>query len=305
MSESEPKRIKWIGPALAILPLWLVVSAGVALWYSHTKDDKEAEEREQRFVQAVSIPLIADDLRKITTVVGERHTQNEDARKNLTRAAAMIDGVLGPSNTGYQVKRLAGPAEWPILQVSLTGTDNDAGKIWVLTSYDSRPGSIGSEANATGVTATLAAAQAMSRDTPKRDVHFLFLPHINDLDSPVLETLKKVQPLILANDEVLCIEAVGKPNELWLSSRNTEAKPLTAVTGLGQVVGAEVICLGENTDLASMLNELGISATRVSTRPILTPDEPDNSEPNPTYVAASAGRIIELIRRCSALTENP
>ncbi len=305
MSEPKKKRIKWIGPALAILPLWLVVSAGAALWYTHSKDDKETEEREQRFVQSVSIPLISDDLNKITNIVGERHIQSEEARKGLTRMAAMIDGVLGPSNTGYNIKRITGPAQWPILQVSLIGKDQDAGKLWVLTSYDSRPGSIGVEANATGVAATIAAAQAMARDTPQCTIHFLFLPHVNDLDGPVLETVEKIEPLILANDEVICVEAVGTNNELWVSSRDTNAKPLSTTTGIGKVVGAEVVCLGENTDLASIFNEMGKSATRVATRPILTPNEPDNKDPNPKFVAASAGRIIELIKRCSTLTGNP
>ena len=301
MTDSPRQRARWIGPALAILPLWLVVSAGVALWYAHFSDNKDAEEQQQRFVQTVSPELIADDLNKLVNLVGERHVSSETAASNLTRAAAMIEGVLGPSNTGYQVERIPGPANWPILRVSLPSSNSDTANLWVITSYDSRPGSAGAEANASGVAATIAAAQAMSRDQFECVVNFVFLPHANDLDSPVLEATKKLNQFIQPKDILLCVEAMGANNPLWISSRDTTALPLNASSGLGKVYGAEVICLGEDTDLASIFYQLGLSATRVATRPIITPDEADNTLPDARAVAASAGRLIELIQRCSTL----
>jgi PAS domain-containing protein len=61
------------------------------------------------------------------------------------------------------VKKTRGPAEWPILQVTIKGQKTDHPPVWVLTSYDSRAGSRGAEANATGLAATLAAAQALAQ----------------------------------------------------------------------------------------------------------------------------------------------
>jgi hypothetical protein len=45
---------------------------------------------------------------------------------------------------------------------------------------------------------------------------------------------------------------------------------------------------------------MNLPAVRVATRPLLTPDEKDDRLPFAPTVAASTGRLIELIRRCSA-----
>ena len=214
----------------------------------------------------------------------------------------MIEGLLGPSNTGYAVRKTRGPADWPILQVSLTGQKPDAPAVWVITSYDSRAGSRGAEANASGFAATLAAAQALARDKPKVPVHFIFLPHSNDPDSPVVETAAKFVELAKPAGPpraILCVEAMGAGEPLWLTSREVTAAPLNLVSGLGAVYGAEVVCLGEDTDLASILFEMNLPAVRVSTRPLVTAAVADDRLPFAPTVAASTGRLIELIRRCS------
>ena len=173
----------------------------------------------------------------------------------------------------------------------------------MLTSYDSRAGSRGAEANATGLAATLAAAQALARDKPKVSVHFVFLPHANDPESPVIETAAKFLELAKSAGPpkaILCVESMGAGEPLWLSSRDTSAAPLSLVSGLGAVYGAEVVCLGEDTDLASTLFEMNLPAVRVATRPLVLADEADEELPFAPTVAASTGRLIELIRRCAA-----
>jgi len=272
----------------------------VAVWFALHRE-KQAERIEQeRFTQTVSAALIADDLGKLVGVIGERHGGSEQAAKNLSRAASMIEGLLGPSNTGYTIRRERGPADWPLIRVSLPGKSLDAPAVWVLSSYDSRPGSPGAEANATGLAATLAAAQAMAGDKPAAGVHFVFLPHANDPEAPLLETAAKFKEMAgPAPKAVLCLEAMGAGTELWLSSRDTAAAPLALAGGLGSVRGAEVVCLGEDVDLASVLFEMGLPAVRVATRPVVTADEPDDKPPSAANVAASAGRLVELIRRCA------
>ncbi len=288
---------------LVLLPLWLVGSGAGALWYYFHREKKQAQVEEERFAQAVSVPLIADDLRKFVEVIGERNASSASAAANLSRTASMIEGLLGPSNTGYPVRKTRGPAEWPVLQVTLVGKTPAAPPVWVLTSYDSRVGSRGAEANATGLAATLAAAQALARDKPNAPVHFIFLPHSNDADSPVVETAAKFVELAKPTGPakaVLCVEAMGAGEALWLSSREVAATPLDQVAGLGAVYGAEVVCLGDDTDLASMLYEMNLPAVRVSTRPQVTADEKDERLPFAPTVAAASGRLIELIRRCAA-----
>lgn len=300
MTEAAPRRPKWVTVLLVVLPLWLIASGAVAVWFSFHRDKKQVEEEQQRFAQSVSVPMIADDLRKLVDIIGERNGSSETAVNNLTRTASMIEGLLGPGNTGYAVQRERGPAEWPLIHVTLRGKNAGQPAVWVVTSYDSRPGSPGVEANATGLAATLAAAQALARDTPAVSVHFVFLPHANDPESPLLETAAKFHEMAATPKAVLCVEAMGASEELWLSSRDTDAAPLALVDGLGTVRGAEVVCLGDDTDLASVFFEMGLPAVRVSTRPMLTADEPDDQQPNAVTVAASAGRLVELIRRCAA-----
>ncbi|MES2439407.1 MAG: M28 family peptidase [Verrucomicrobiota bacterium] len=302
MSETKP-RLNRVTIFLIILPLWLLLSAGGALWYYFHREKQQAEVEQQRFVQAVSTPLIEDDLRKIVEVIGERNVSSETAAANLARVASMIEGLLGPSNTGYAVKKTRGPAEWPVLQVTIKGMKPENPPVWVLTSYDSRAGSRGAEANATGLAATLAAAQALAHDKPVAPVHFIFLPHVNDVESPVLETAAKFLELAksaAAPRAILCVEAMGAGEPLWLTSRDVSAAPLGLVSGLGAVYGAEVVCLGDDTDLASMLFEMNLPAVRVSTRPMLTAEDKDEKPPFAPTVAASTGRLIELIRRCAA-----
>lgn len=301
MDKKNPKRPGWVTVMLVILPLWLVVSGGLAVWYFFHLEKKEAAAEQARFVQSVSAPALADDLKKLVEIIGERHGSSELGAKNLTRTASMIEGLLGPSNTGYTVRREQGPAQWPLLGVTVTGKNPNQPAIWVVSSYDSRPGSGGVEANATGTAATIAAAQALADAQPEHSIHFIFLPHANDPDSPVREAAAKFKEMALAPRAVLYVEAMGAGEELWLSSRDTTAVPLALVQGIGAVRGAEVVCLADDVDVSSILFEMGLPAVRVATRPVVAAAEPDGNLPPAATVAASTGRLVELIRRCAAL----
>ena len=71
------------------------------------------------------------------------------------------------------------------------------------------------------------------------------------------------------------------------------------MTGLGAVYHAEVVCLGDDTDLASTFFEVGLPAVRVATRPLMGTNEADDRLPFVPTLASATGRLIELIRRCS------
>ena len=299
MSESEKKSriVPWL---LVILPLWLLVSAGFAL-VKYFKDEKAgAAEEAKRFAKSVSSSSIADDLRKTIEVIGERNTGSPE---KLSATASMIAGSLGPSTTGYEVKRIKGPAEFPILMVGVAAKDAGAAPVWLLTSYDSPPGSRGAERNASGLAATLAAAQALADSSPAHPIRFVFLPHANEPDSPIVETALTVSGMIKdapAPKAILCIEAMGDAETLILSSRDATAIPAVEFRDLGKALGAEVVCLGDDFDLASTLFEAGLPAIRVATRPMLLPDEADEKVPFAPTVAASAGRLVELVRRLAS-----
>jgi hypothetical protein len=296
-----PRPVAWL---LVLLPLWLFASGAGAVWYFLHAEKRQELRGEQRFARAVSEEMVTDDLRKLVELIGERHASSETAARNLTRASSMIEGLLGPGNTGYKVRRELGPGEWPLLHVTLAGDKPSAHAVWVVSSYDSRPGSPGAEANATGLAATLAAAQALAGTTFPASIHFVLIPHANDPDSPVLETAARLRDDIIRQSgeprALLCVEAMGAGRQLWLSSRDTAAAPLALAHELGVIRGVEDVCLSDEADLASVLFEMGLPAVRVATRAQVAPDEADNALPDASLVAAATGRLIELIRRCAA-----
>lgn len=296
MEEQRKSRLlPWL---LVILPLWLIAS-GVFALVKYFKNEETAKiEAEQRFTKSVSSESIADDLKKIISVIGERNTSKP---YQLSATAAMIQGTLGPSNTGYQVEKINSPSDFPILKVTIPSLKKSTEPIWILTSYDSPDGSRGAEKNATGLIATLAAAQALADFSPAQPIHFLFIPHANEDDAPVLETSIIISKIIQSNkpSAVLCIEAMGDAETLIISSRETTALPKVDFEDLGKILGAEVVCLGDDFDLASTLVEMNLPAIRISTRPTLLPDESDEKIPFAPTLAASTGRLIELVRRLS------
>lgn len=297
MEETKKSRVlPWL---LVILPLWLVVSGVFALVKYFNDQEIEAIEAEQRFSKSVSAASIEDDLKKIIQLIGERNTAKPD---QLSAIASMIEGSLGPSNIGYQVSKIESPTDFPILKVTVPASKKSAAPIWILTSYDSPSGSRGAERNATGLAATLAAAQALADQTPAQPIHFVFVPHANEADAPVIETATIVANLIQAETDahaILCVETMGDSEKLILSSRDTEALPDFNIDDLGKILGAEVVCLGDDFDLASTLFEMKLPAVRVATRPMLLPDESDEKIPFAPTLASSTGRLIELIKRLS------
>lgn len=299
---THPRRGRpWLRIALTALPIWLVASAGVALWWYFQREAQRGRELSEAFAREVSAQSLAADVMKITSVIGERNRSTDAARANLTRIASMIEGTLGPSNTGYPVRRIQSALEWPLLLATLPGNTPSRSAVWVICAYDSLPGSRGVEANATGIATSLAAAQALVGDSLMSDVHFLFAPHANDPESPVMVTIASIAGMIRRDDIVLCVEAMGAGETLWFSSRNTNAPALRHTSGLGDIRGAEVVCLGEDNDIASRLFQSGLPAVRVATRPIVLASEADASPPDPATLAASAGRLVEFIRRCADL----
>ena len=91
--------------------------------------------------------------------------------------------------------------------------------------------------------------------------------------------------------------------DLIVSSRDTQALTDFPLDGLGNILGAEVVCLGDDFDLASILCQLGLPAARIATRPILLKSEKDDKLPFPPTLAASTGRLIELINRLTEISE--
>jgi hypothetical protein len=301
--ESAPRRDRRVVLLLWLLPLWLVVSSVVGLWLYLRNKEANEEASQLRFTTGIAEQGLADDVAKLLNFVGERHGGDAAGAQGLNRAAAMIEGSLGPSNAGYRVERLAGPSlptgRWPILIVKVRGKDEDAPALWVLAGYDSRPGSPGAEANASGVASVLAAAHALASDLPERPIHFAFAPHVHQAEGPLLETLEILRERVRPAGAVLVVEAMGAAGELKVSSRDAAHPALGKVEGLGEVVGAEAICLEDDFDLSAALFERGMPALRVATRPVVGVGDSDDRAPDPRLHAAATTALVEWIRRLS------
>ncbi len=89
---AERKKFRLVPVLLVVLPVWLIASAAFAL-VKYFQNEKAGERAaEQRFSQSVSSERIADDLRKIVELVGERNTATPG---KLAATSSMIQGLLG------------------------------------------------------------------------------------------------------------------------------------------------------------------------------------------------------------------
>jgi hypothetical protein len=301
-SPSKSTAYTWL---LSIIPLWLLISAGAALVYFLQQKPKEQELENTRFAQKVSPEMIADDLKKITEFIGERNTSNPTTRQHLSRISSMVQGSLGPSNAGYPIKLHRTSGEHPIIEANLKGTQSDAPSIWILCSMDSPRGSSGIECNATGLAATMAAAQKLTNERFTKNIHFLFIPYANDPLSPRQEISSTLQTLIPKNAHLFYVEAMGQQTELWLSSNQPDAFPPQWLAGLGS--RKDLTGLPSHPDLAydSLINAGFPTLIRISTRFPLNPSESDHAPPSATIVAAATGRLIDFITRCAISNTQP
>ncbi|MEK7950290.1 M28 family peptidase [Luteolibacter soli] len=302
-SQSPPTLQRRIALLLWLVPLGLVFTSGMGLWL-HFKGKAAAEQAEQvRFTTAIDGKLLQDDMGKMLGFVGERHVSTPAGVQGLTRAEAMIEGSLGPANAGYKVEKISGPeigeTRWPILIATLRGSDSKAAPLWIVAPYDARPGSPGAEANASGVVSVMAAAHALANASPKLTVHFAFVPHAYDAEAPVMELQGELAEQIGKAGTVLVVEAMGAAEKLMISSRDAGNAALRQATGLGEVVGAESICLEDDFDLSSTLFEFGLPTARVSTRRVVKADEADDTAPDAAVHAAATRALVTLIERLS------
>lgn len=293
-TELSPQRPAWVGIALTLLPLWLIGSAGVAIYLSVTRESKEASETQQRFMQEMSVERIADDLQKLTSVIGERNLSSETNRQNLSRAASMIEGILGPQNTGYAIDRIAGPAQWPILRAKLPGKSRNAPALWIVTAYDTPTGPANTLSSSSGVAAAVAAAQAMARDELRVEIHFIFIPHGHDLGSPVSETITKLKAIGNPPQMAFCIDAMDRSGQLLAFTADPQATLLKSIGELGSLHALD----RKQTTLADSLLQAGLPAVRVTTRTNPTPD----TLPHAEHIAIATGRLIEWLRRYNNLS---
>ncbi|HEX5790586.1 MAG TPA: hypothetical protein VFY13_05505, partial [Luteolibacter sp.] len=288
---------RWLKIGLSLLPLWLILSAGVAIWLSQRNDAKEEKEQQQRFARGMSVENIADDLRKLDSVIGQRHAGDAEALANLNRAASMIDGVLGPSNTGYQVERMAIAGSPPVLRATLHGKEDKLPALWLLCAYDT-PADQSGAGSSHAVAAAIAAAQAMAQDAAPRTLELIFVPHGNAATGSVEACLKPLQVKLERPSMVICLGDFSHGADLLVESGSESRPLLDALSGLGQWRAPN----GESSRLVSACSSAGLPVIEVRSHAA----NPARSEAPPAEtLAVSAGKLVEWLRRCSNIPPTP
>ena len=237
------------------IPAWLVAST-LFCWWAWKRQLERGEEG-AKFAREIDPVLLAADLRKVADFASPRGVGDGEGRAGLTRMAAMIEGSLGPSNAGYQVRRLqgvtSGEGEWPALQVILRGDDRPP--LWVVCPYDELPGN----PDASGVVSTLAVASSLAGKSLGRPVHFLFIPHRNDPD-----LLRRMAAWIDARDLSLWVDATrGTAIELASGPREDpgfrlRVAPEHRAEDIPEMIEFGLIPVGtpENNDLTPATREM-------------------------------------------------
>ncbi|WP_338686401.1 M28 family peptidase [Haloferula helveola] len=288
--EARPARKSKIVIMLVLLPFWLVASTVLGVWLWHRGQQQQEAHEPEKFRTEISADGLADDVNKLVNICGPRHVGTEQGERGLSRAAAMIEGTLGPSNAGYRIESSPGPptpnGSWPIIRATLPGDEREP--LVVLAAYDASPDGGGVEANATGVASVMGIAQALAGENLGRPVVFAFVPHAYDAGSPRQEALERLLGKLGSFERILVVEATGADAKLIASASDPGL-----LTGLeGRVITVEI----DQAPLESALYQAGQPAVRISTRRPVTGDVADSGLPLPGVHAEATRKLAELVR---------
>ncbi len=239
MSDNASQRHRRVVTGLLVaLPVWLVLSTAIGLWLWNRARQSDRAIEPAKFATAISAGVLEGDLRKLRDVVGGRGCTTPERAEALLRAAAMIEGSLGPLNAGYRVEMSTGPetpnGRFPVIVVELPG--GQGGTVMALVAYDSGLGGEELAADSRRLASMLAVASAVAGESPQRPLRFVFLPHGNEAGAPLGGCLDQLadDALLDGVDQVVVVGSEGDRGgaELagWLERRGAQASwwPVTA-----------------------------------------------------------------------------
>lgn len=297
---NDRRRVPWIAILVTGLPLGLFIGGGIAVWMHLQRDDRPGAGQEQIFGQTIDEKRIAEDLGKVLDVIGERNFSSDSARSGLETIHAMVEGSLGPANTGLNVLAHTSGGPLPLLEVVLPGKSPTAAPLWVMSSLDSPPGSPGAESNASGLVATMAALRELAKQPSQRPVHFVFVPHAADPEAPRQSGVDAVRRLISAEPVPRAV--------FWV--RGLGGSPQIAINAAGELPSAiasrvpKQVRVLSTTDQGStdptgyqaLLQKSEIPAIAITADPPAISAADDLRFPPPRPLAAAARSLVELLR---------
>lgn len=294
MEEVGPTR-RWVKVLLVLLPAWLVVSSAVGLYFLiRGEQDSAAEFPVPRSIEAASL---ADDLRKLTEVLGERNFRDEVTRGHLRGAERMIEGSLGVQNTGFRVNRApvdqTDGQQWPLLWVEVRGSQKPGEVVWLLAGYDSASGSAGVDMNATGVAGLLAVAQSLVNEAPPRTLRIGFVPNAYQEGRDPAEVARMVnKTLVEAGGQIVHVVhvfALGRGPDLQFAGPRPQSASAMS-SGMMSATLAEPSA-GE---FATRLRERNLPVVEVTSGRPAASTPRDSPDPQELAVVAAKLRALAL-----------
>ena len=201
--------------AMVGIPAFLLLSTGVALWIWWKKSqDDSVDPRLALASVAAEVEELEDTVYKLSRILGSRGWGSPEARRNMKRTLALIEGTLSPQNYGFAVKQGKSLAyegdQWPTVWVDLVGDKAPSRVLLACAPYD-------------GGDAAIAVVLAVARDLRDENfgptVRFVFYPsklyekHVPG-KSPV-EVLRAGESHLAT----LVPDALGESNAGWNGAR--------------------------------------------------------------------------------------
>jgi len=171
---AEPSRNSAIKIAIAVIPALLILSICIALYLGANAE----EEERLPIVGEVTVPEMAEYLRKMQNLIGERDIETESGQKALRQVAATTMGSLGPENLGFEIfksqKDAAQGLLWPTIWVQAGDRDSE-NPVVVAVPQDG---------SGTGVAFAYGFAEYLTSHETEIGVRIVFYPPLYDDDFP-------------------------------------------------------------------------------------------------------------------------
>ena len=184
---------------VVLVPVWLLVSCGIGLWAHFHFEKKEQQEQKHAYRRSINEVSLLDDFVKIADDIGGRNLAQMNGVASLKRMSSMIEGSLGISNMGYEVKKVPGVeidgVSLPIYTVDVMRRETKQ-EIWLVVPYDSPSNAPRGAASASALSVSFAVAQALIGQPIENNVRFLFVPGAYASEDLRMDLLGKCQRLM-------------------------------------------------------------------------------------------------------------
>ena len=289
---------------IVLVPVWLLVSGGIGLWAHFHYEKKEQQEQKLAYRRAINEASLLDDFVKIADGIGARNLAQMNGVASLSRMSSMIDGALGVSNMGYEVKKIPGVEidgrSLPIYTVDVLRRETKE-EIWIVVPYDSPADAPRGAASASALSVSFAVAQSLVGQPMESNVRFLYVPGAFASEHLRMDLLGKCQRLILLGDRAKQVLVLGSMLHAGsLSAVGQDAtQPLFVQKNIPiAVVSAAEYCMQDDVRFSQLLLESGVPATEIFAQAdeSIDPSLEDSMTPPAKLIAAQAEQVLSLIK---------